>query len=221
MSEYKPGQKVLLKTSYRKDGKYVLAGRPATIVERIGGWGSHYKVEVQMPDGPLQIQVRQSTLESQGLLLDNPKNRERYPVPDWEQLDLEQLHWPKLMAPAGIRVNPKEFGGFIAKVAETCGGIDIAGTDMNISMHNSYRTGDLRPSDTTIYAFPSEDRAKAFMELLQWTDWYGKTNYAAGVDKGHKLLVELNEGSLTMDMFDRRVQEENRTVYARNPWKEG
>lgn len=219
MSEYKPGQKVLIKTSYRKDGKYVLAGRPGTIVEQMSGWGSHYKVEVQMPDGPFVIEVRQSTLEKQGMLIDTPKNRERYPIPDWNQIDLEQLHWPKLMTPAGVRVNPKEFDGFMSKIAAACGGIDTTGTGMNPEIHNAFRTSDIR--DTVIYAFPSKDRAQAFMELLLWTTWYGETKRAIGVERGHKLLIQLNEGELAMDKFDRRVQEEkSSTVYTRNPWKE-
>jgi hypothetical protein len=218
---YKVGDKVLIKTSYRaKDEQLVLAGRPGVIVGLGTGYWPDYHIRVQMPDGPFEIKMRQSTSPQYGILLDNPKNRARYPVPNWEQIDLTEIHWPKLMTPAAIRLDARAFDGFIGKMAEACGGTDATGTDMNCDVthrwHSDYERDSLR-----IYVFPSEVRVKAFWELLKWVEWYGKANYAAGVKKGHNLLLQVNQGELTMDMFTNKVAEEQNLsrVYAKNPWE--
>lgn len=111
--------------------------------------------------------------------------------------------------------------GFMANIAKACGGIDTAGTGMNVDIYNAWRTGDMRQEETTIYVFPSQDRAKAFLELLQWISWYGEAKQATGVERGHNLLIQLNEGELAMGDFDRRVQDEKNRAYTHNPWPEG
>ena len=223
MANYQVGQKVLIKTSYRDgDEKFILAGRPGVIVGQGERWTSEYQIEVQMPDGPYTVTVRQSTNEKYGFLLDTPKNRDRYPVPNWEQIDLKELHWPKRMSPVGIRVRIDAFGGFIAKIAAACGAVDATKTGMSVT-YSAYHWGNLeyaRENSVRTYIFPSEDRAKAFWELLRWAEWYGKKNYNAGIKTGHNLLLQLNQGELTIDMFTKRVAEESRLQYEKNPWED-
>jgi hypothetical protein len=224
MADYKVGQKILIKTSYRdKDGKLILAGRPGVIVDMDKGYSPNYKVEVQMPDGPYVISLNQARGPERGFLLDTPENRAKYPIPNWEQIDLEELHWPKLMSPTGIRVRSDAFDGFISKIAQACGAIDATETDISVT-YSPYHWGNLEyanENEKKIYAFPSEARAKAFWELLKWIDWYGKTEYGAGVEKGHNLLLQLNQGELTIDMFNQKVEEESRLrSYEQHPWKQ-
>jgi hypothetical protein len=218
---YKVGDKILIKTSYRdKNKQLVLAGRPGVIISLGTGYWPEYEIRVQMPDGPYDIKMRQSTDKTHGILLDNPKNRDRYPIPDWEQIDLAELHWPKLMKPAGIKVDSRSFDGFIGKMAEACGGIDVTEIDMDYSLSYRWHGDYTRENELRIYIFPSEARVKAFWELLKWTDWYGKTRYATGVKKGHNLLLQINQGKLTMEMFAKSAAEEMSLsrVYATNPW---
>ena len=222
MANYQVGQKVLIKTSYRDDGKFILAGRPGVIVGQGERWTSEYQIEVQMPDGPYTVTTRQSTNEKYGFLLDTPKNRDRYPVPDWEQIDLKELHWPKRMVAVGIRVRTDAFDGFMANIAKACGAIDATETGIRVT-YCPYQWGSLEyahENAVKTYIFPSEARAKAFWELLRWIDWYGKTNYGAGIKKGHNLLLQLNQGDLTIDMFTKRVAEESRLRYEKNPWED-
>lgn len=223
MANYQVGQKILIKTSYRgSDGKLILAGRPGVIVSMDDSrFWPKYKVEVQMPDGPYVISLHQSRHPECGFLLDAPKARARYPIPNWEQIDLEELRWPKLMKPTGIRVHSDAFNGFISNIAKACGAIDAAETGMAVE-HTPYHWGNLeyaRDNAKKIYIFPSEDRAKAFWELLKWIDWYGKVNYGAGIKKGHNLLLQLNQGELTIDMFTQKVKEESQLrSYEQHPW---
>ena len=224
MANYQVGQKVLIKTSYRGgDGKFILAGRPGIIVGQGDRWTSEYQIEVQMPDGPYTVTVRQSTNANWGFLLDTPKNRSRYPIPDWEQIDLKELHWPKRMSPVGMKVRSDAFGGFMAKIAMACGAIDATEQEMDITS-SDYHWGNLeyaRESSIRTYIFPSKARAKAFWELLRWAEWYGKEHYVAGVKAGHNLLLQLNQGELTMDTFNKRVAEEMRIEsYERHVWDE-
>ena len=224
MANYQIRQKVLIKTSYRDgDGKFILAGRPGVIVGQGERWTSEYQIEVQMPDGPYTVTVRQSTNEKSGFLLDTLKNRDRYPVPDWEQVDLKELHWPKRMSPIGIKVRSDAFGGFMANIAAACGGIDATETGVSVT-YSGYHWGNLeyaRENSVRTYIFPSEDRAKAFWELLRWIEWFGKKNYGAGIKTGHNLLLQLNQGELTTDMFNKRVAEEIRIEsYERHVWED-
>lgn len=218
MAEYKVGQKVLIKTSYQdKNDKFILAGRPGTIVamEDSRYW-PNYQIEVQMPDGPYITEMHQSKHQTDGFLLDTPRNRERYPVPDWNQIDLRELHWPVLMRPVGIKVRSDAFNGFISKVAEACGGIKTEGDIAEIA----YKWGDLQYSNkVTRYIFPSPARAKAFWELLKWIDWYSRANYKAGVETGQNLLMQMARGELTQDMFEHKVYDETRMEsYHKHVW---
>lgn len=223
MADYQVGQKILIKTSYRgDDGQLILAGRPGVIVAVDGGHWPHYKAEVHLPDGPYVISLHQSHHPEGGFLLDTPKNRAKYPIPNWEQIDLAELHWPRLMELAGIRVRSDAFDGFMPDIAKACGAIDVSETGIRVS-YCPYHWGSLeyaRDGEKKVYGFPSEDRAKAFWELLRWIEWYGKAKYRAGVEKGHNLLLQLNQGELTMDMFSKRVEEESRIPsYEQHEWK--
>lgn len=220
MSEYAPGTKILIKTSFRKDGRYILAGRPATVVKRTSGWGD-YDVEVQMPDGPFVTGVHLSTRPGEGFVLDNPENRKKHPVPDWNQIDLEELHWPSLMSPTGIRVNPGNFDGFMKRILDACGGVDATGTDVSVDINVAW--GDvLRDKNMGVFIFPSKDRVDAVRDLLNWIRWYRAQGYETGIKKGHKLLVQLNDGELTMADFNESVRSEtgHARVDHRNPWPE-
>jgi len=226
MANYQAGQKVLIKTSYRgSDGELILAGRPGVIVSTEDGrFWPNYKIEVQMPDGPYVISLHQSRHPEAGFLLDTPKARARYPVPNWKQIDLEELRWPKLMEPTGVRVRSDAFNGFISNIAKACGAIDAAETGIVVE-YSPYHWGNLeyaRDNEKKTYIFPSEDRAKAFWELLKWIDWYGKVKYGAGIKKGHNLLLQLNQGELTINMFTQKVKEESRLQsYEQHPWNKG
>lgn len=215
MAEYKVGQKVLIRTSYRENDKFVLAGRPGVIAGRDDkSYWPEYQIEVQMPDGPYIVKTRQSRHEG-GFLLDTPQNRIKYPVPDWNQIDLRELHWPQLMRPMGIRVNGNSFDGFIDKIAEACGGIK---TDHDIASA-TYSWGSLEYGEAVRYIFPSSARVKAFWELLRWIDWNGRAKYKAGVEAGQNLLVQMARGELTPDMFHQKVYDKTRTEsYHQHVW---
>lgn len=223
MADCEVGQKVLIKTSYRgSDGQLILAGRPGVIVGIDSGYWSSYKVEVQMPDGPYVVAMRRSTQAQGGFLLDTPKSRARYPVPNWEQIDLAELHWPKQMVPVAMRVRVDAFGGFMDNIAKACGGIDTAEAGIGNVTHASHQWGSLEyapEGKVKSYIFPSERRAKDFWELLRWIQWYGKMNYGTGIKKGHNLLLQLSQGELTVDMLDRRAAEESRLQpYEQHVW---
>ena len=222
MSDYKPGQKVLIKTSYRgESGHYILAGRPGVITGH-GSYASDYKIEIQLPDGPYTIGMHQSRMPGTGFLLDTPENRKKYPVPDWNRIDLEEIHWPKLMEPAGLKVDPKVYNGAIDKIMKACGGVNVEGTGVRTDITNTYHSHNMSDRDAAFYAFPSKDRIKAVMELLWWIDWYSTQQYIAGAQKGHKLLVQLNDGELTMDDFNeslRNATSGSGVYHSDNPWE--
>jgi len=205
---YKVGQNILIRTSYRdKNDKFILAGRPGVIVGREDShYWPDYQLEVQMPDGPYIIKTHQSKSEG-GFLLDTPQNRIKYPVPDWNQIDLKELHWPKLMRPSGIKVRADSFDGFISKIAEACGGIK---TEYDIDTRYSWGHLGYNGDTKAQYMFPSPARVKAFWELLRWIEWYGKAKYKAGVKTGQNLLAQMARGELTGDMFEGKVDDEAR-----------
>jgi len=215
MAEYKVGQKVLIRTSYRDDsGKFILAGRPGVIAGRDdSSYRPDYQIEVQMPDGPYIVKTRQTRLEG-GFVLDTPQNRIKYPIPDWNQIDLRELHWPQSMKPAGIKVRDDSFDGFMSKIAEACGGIK---TEHDI-ITTVYSWGDLEWGKGVRYIFPSPARFKAFWELLKWIDWYGRAKYNAGVETGQNLLAQMARGELTPDMFKHEVYDKTRESYHKHVW---
>lgn len=213
MSNYKIGQRVLIKTSYKDDaGVYHLAGRPGVLKNKSERYSSDYEVEVEMPDGPWVMRVRQSRGEGEGFLLDTPESRKKYPVPDWNQIDLKE--WHKAFIPSGIRVDGDKFGGFINKIAEACGGIETDGKYDRTS-YNYYSDSS---RNTITYIFPAEERVKAFWELLRWLERWGQRLYGQGVKDGHNLLAQLNAGQITLDEMEGKVSDRQVKFYNRHEW---